>query len=52
MRPTECDQFVGIVAHVDLPHVQHDEPGPELIRHLDGFHRVSVGVVALALVGG
>ena len=48
----QIDQLVGVVAHVDLAHVQHDQLGPELVGHLDGFHRVLVGVVAFAGVGG
>ena len=48
----QIDELVGVISHVDLAHVQHDQLGPEPIRHFDGFHRVLVGVVALAGVGG
>ena len=51
-RLEQVDQLVGVIPHVDLTHVQHDQLGPELIRHLDGFHRVLVGVLPLANVGG
>ena len=48
----QIDEFVCEITHVDLAHVQHDQLGPESIRHFDGFHRVLVGVVTLAGVGG
>ena len=51
-RLEQVDQLVGVIPHIDLAHVQHDQLGSELIRHLDGFHSVLVGVLPLANVRG
>ena len=47
-RPDHLNQFVGVILHLDAPHVEHDQLGVQTLGSLDRFERITEGIFSLA----